>query len=38
VRLLAQLRAATGESERDELAYLVRLTVSGVAAGLRNTG
>jgi phosphoenolpyruvate carboxylase len=38
VRLLAQLRAAMGESERDELAYLVRLTVSGVAAGLRNTG
>jgi phosphoenolpyruvate carboxylase len=38
VRLLAQLRAATGDQERDELAYLVRLTVSGVAAGLRNTG
>lgn len=38
VRLLAELRAAKEESERDELAYLVRLTVSGVAAGLRNTG
>jgi phosphoenolpyruvate carboxylase len=38
VRLLAQLRSATEESERDALSYLVRLTVSGVAAGLRNTG
>jgi phosphoenolpyruvate carboxylase len=38
VRLLAQLRAAEGQAEREELAYLVRLTVSGVAAGLRNTG
>ena len=38
VRLLAQLRASSDEGERMELAYLVRLSVSGVAAGLRNTG
>jgi phosphoenolpyruvate carboxylase len=38
VRLLAQLRASSDEGERKELAYLVRLSVSGVAAGLRNTG
>jgi phosphoenolpyruvate carboxylase len=38
VRLLAQLRASSDEGEREELAYLVRLSVSGVAAGLRNTG
>ena len=38
VRLLAQLRATSDDAERAELAYLVRLTVSGVAAGLRNTG
>ncbi len=38
VRLLAQLRAASDAADREELAYLVRLTVSGVAAGLRNTG
>ena len=38
VRLLAQLRGSTDAGEREELAYLVRLSVSGVAAGLRNTG
>jgi len=38
VRLLAELRATTDIAERAEIAYLVRLTVSGVAAGLRNTG
>jgi phosphoenolpyruvate carboxylase len=38
VRLLTELRATTDPAERAEIAYLVRLTVSGVAAGLRNTG
>jgi phosphoenolpyruvate carboxylase len=38
VQLLRALRSATDERERDELSHLVRLTVSGVAAGLRNTG
>jgi phosphoenolpyruvate carboxylase len=38
VRLLAELRAARDDEEREELSYLVRLAVSGVAAGLRNTG
>jgi phosphoenolpyruvate carboxylase len=38
VQLLRALRNATDEGERDELSHLVRLTVSGVAAGLRNTG
>jgi len=38
VQLLRALRSATDEGQRAELSYLVRLTVSGVAAGLRNTG
>ena len=38
VQLLRSLRSATDEGQRAELSHLVRLTVSGVAAGLRNTG
>ena len=38
VRLLSELRASTDPAERAEIAALVRHTVSGVAAGLRNTG
>ena len=39
VRLLGQLRTTgSGEAARDELLRLVQLTVSGVAAGLQNTG
>ena len=38
VQLLRALRSATDEGQRAELSHLVRLTVSGVAAGLRNTG
>ena len=37
VRLLRQLRSATEEGRAD-LAYPLLLTVSGIAAGLRNTG
>jgi phosphoenolpyruvate carboxylase len=39
VRLLAQLRALPGKDPgRAELLRLVHLTVSGVAAGVQNTG
>jgi phosphoenolpyruvate carboxylase len=38
VQLLRALRSAADEAQRAELSHLVRLTVSGVAAGLRNTG
>ncbi|MFM8915184.1 MAG: phosphoenolpyruvate carboxylase, partial [Candidatus Limnocylindrus sp.] len=38
VQLLRALRSSTDEAQRAELSHLVRLTVSGVAAGLRNTG
>lgn len=38
VQLLRALRSATDDEQRAELSHLVRLTVSGVAAGLRNTG
>ena len=38
VQLLRALRSTTDEGQRAELSHLVRLTVSGVAAGLRNTG
>jgi phosphoenolpyruvate carboxylase len=38
VQLLRALRSANDEGQCAELSHLVRLTVSGVAAGLRNTG
>ena len=39
VRLLARLRALPpGDPERADLLRLVHLTVSGVAAGVQNTG
>ena len=38
VQLLRALRGADDEAQRQELSHLVRLTLSGVAAGLRNTG
>ena len=38
VQLLRALRSSTDEGRHAELSHLVRLTVSGVAAGLRNTG
>jgi phosphoenolpyruvate carboxylase len=38
VRLLHQLRSAADPAERSSLEYPLLLTVSGIAAGLRNTG
>ena len=38
VRLLAQLRATDDPAVRAALEYPLTLTVSGIAAGLRNTG
>ena len=38
VQLLRALRSADDDAQRQELSHLVRLTLSGVAAGLRNTG
>jgi phosphoenolpyruvate carboxylase len=38
VRLLHELRAAEDPAERSALEYPLLLTVSGIAAGLRNTG
>ncbi len=38
VRLLAQLRATHDPAARGALEYPLTLTVSGIAAGLRNTG
>ena len=40
VDLLSRLRAAAGAAttEADEWAHLVRLTIQGVAAGMRTTG
>jgi phosphoenolpyruvate carboxylase len=38
VRLLHELREARDPDERARLEYPLLLTVSGIAAGLRNTG
>ena len=38
VALLARRRATTDPAERRELEHPLRLTISGVAAGMRNTG
>ncbi len=38
VALLRRLRAGDGESQAEELGDAIRLSVNGIAAGLRNTG
>jgi phosphoenolpyruvate carboxylase len=38
IRLLRQFRAETDPARRDAIAHPLMLTISGIAAGLRNTG
>ncbi|MGE0029090.1 MAG: phosphoenolpyruvate carboxylase, partial [Thermoleophilia bacterium] len=38
IRLLRQFRTETDPARRDAIAHPLMLTISGIAAGLRNTG